>query len=343
MDEKWFYGLVSRMFLKSIPMYGVEPDGIHVHNKNHIAKLMFIVVTAFAPFNNNFSKGGRSYKVCCDRVATMAVAKQTSYKWHYADGSTRYTKPKEEWNISRRKGDEYLKSINITGSKEGSKKNPKFSLLKWWKDKHEGDLLELCRRVESDTGKRVLLTYQWDNASPHTDGKLLTYLEENIFGKNNWILRPQPPNSPIANVQDCCVFPAMAKHVSKRQAFETNGRVLDLEGIDKFVNKVFLDLEESMLARTYVHHEQVVRAIYTHNGGDEFQTKNNNLHFGVRKSVVPFYRRESDTRASGVIVMVDEPDVDGLRSQLSIPPQILPTLICPSNYQLRSFIRLLMS
>ena len=159
MDEKWFYGLVSRMFLKSIPMYGVEPDGIHVHNKNHIAKLMFIVVTAFAPFNNNFSKGGRSYKVCCDRVATMAVAKQTSYKWHYADGSTRYTKPKEEWNISRRKGDEYLKSINITGSKEGSKKNPKFSLLKWWKDKHEGDLLELCRRVESDKGKRVLLTY----------------------------------------------------------------------------------------------------------------------------------------------------------------------------------------
>ena len=71
-------------------------------------------------------------------------------------------------------------------------------------------------------------------------------------------------------------------------------------------------------------------------------TKNNNLHFGVRKSVVPFYCCESDTRALGVIVIVDEPDVDGLRSQLLIPPQILPTLICPSNYQSSSFIRSLM-
>ena len=147
MDEKWFYGLVSRMFQKSIPMYGIEPDAIHIHNKNHIAKLMFIVVTAFAPFDNNFSKGGRGYKVCCDRVATFATAKQTSYKWFFAEGSTRYTKPKEDWNISRRKGETYLKSINITGSKEGTEKCPKFSLLKWWKEKHEGALLELCRQV----------------------------------------------------------------------------------------------------------------------------------------------------------------------------------------------------
>ena len=129
MDEKWFFGLVSRMYQKLIPMYGIEPDAIHVHNKNHIAKLMFIVVTAFAPFENNFAKGGRSYKVCCDRVATIAVAKQTSYKWHFAEGATRYTKPKEKWNISKRKGEEYLKSINITGSNNGTEKNPKFLLL----------------------------------------------------------------------------------------------------------------------------------------------------------------------------------------------------------------------
>ena len=228
--------------------------------------------------------------------------------------------------MSRRKGEEYLKSLNITGSKEGTAKNPKFSLMKWWKEKHEEALLELCRKVEHDTGKRSLLVYQWDNASPHTDGKLLTYLDREVFSKNNWILRPQPPNSPIANVQDCCVFPAMAKHISKRQAFEINGKVLDLEGINKFVEKVFAALDEATLAKTYVHHEQVVRAIYRHEGGDEFQTQQNCLHFGVRKSVMPFYRHESDKRASGVIVISERPDADGLQSQLSYPPPDLTNL-----------------
>ena len=183
MDEKWFYGYVSRMFQKLIPTYGITPDGVHLHNGNHIAKLMFIVVTAFAPFDNDFSKGGTSYKVCCDRVATMAVAKQTSYKWYFAEGASRYTRPQEEWNVSRRKGDQYLKSLNITGSKEGSEKNPKFSLLKWWKESHEKVLLDLCKKIEHETGKRVVLTYQWDNASPHTDGKLISYLDREIFSK----------------------------------------------------------------------------------------------------------------------------------------------------------------
>ena len=56
---------------------------------------------------------------------TIAVAKQISYKWYFAEKFTQYTKTKEDWNVSRKKENEYLKSINITGSNKGSDKNPK--------------------------------------------------------------------------------------------------------------------------------------------------------------------------------------------------------------------------
>ena len=50
----------------------------------------------------------------------------------------------------------------------------------------------------------------------------------------------------------------MAKHISKQQTFKINSKMLNLERIDKFVDKVFMDLEEAMLAKTYIPHEQVV-------------------------------------------------------------------------------------
>ena len=99
------------------------------------------------------------------------------------------------------------------------------------------------------------------------DRKLLSYLQREIFMKNDWILWLQQPNGPIANVQNCCIFPAMAKHISKLHAFKVSRKVLDLDRIDKFVQKFFFYFKKSMLGKTYVHHKQVVQVMYWYEGG----------------------------------------------------------------------------
>ena len=113
----------------------------------------------------------------------------------------------------------------------------------------------------------------------------------------------------------------MTKAVSKQQVFKINSKVLDLNMIDIFVNKVFLD--KGTLARTYVHYQQIFCAMYLYEGGNEFQTKQNNLHFGVRKTVTFFFQHEFDKQALGIVVMVEEPNVNFLNSLLTYgPPDI---------------------
>jgi hypothetical protein len=66
----------------------------------------------------------------------------------------------------------YFESWEVTGSLEATEQNPKYSLLKFWKDKQLPDLQAVTQRVELETGKRVVIRYQWDDATPHKDGKL---------------------------------------------------------------------------------------------------------------------------------------------------------------------------
>ena len=74
-DEKWFFSLVIRQFNKCVPFFGCYPVNHSVHHKSHIGKVLALVTTAFAPFNNDFQQGGRAFKVGCQCAGGMVEAK----------------------------------------------------------------------------------------------------------------------------------------------------------------------------------------------------------------------------------------------------------------------------
>ena len=76
-------------------------------------------------------KGGTAHKLAFDRVGHEVPAERDAYRRVYLpDG--RYHYPKIPENLIRRVGEPMWKSLEITGSNEGTKRTPKFSLLKWF-------------------------------------------------------------------------------------------------------------------------------------------------------------------------------------------------------------------
>ena len=176
MDEKWFYAVRTRSNCKVLTSIGLEQADYRAHHKNHIGKEMYIVVTAYVLRDgNDITKGGTAIPVSLVRVGKMVKAKQDSYKRVYRDDGT-YRYPKTEGNLLRRKGEEYFKCCELTGSKEGSKKKPKISLLKVYQEKIIPDLEEkIVRRFNNNGTRSVVIVKQEDGAGLHQDK---TYLRE---------------------------------------------------------------------------------------------------------------------------------------------------------------------
>ena len=84
-DEKWFFCLVRRRFLKKIPYFGCTPVDHKVHHKKHIDKFMVFGMTAWVPKNNNWMTGGEAFKVILQRIGRMVKAKANSYGRVYGD------------------------------------------------------------------------------------------------------------------------------------------------------------------------------------------------------------------------------------------------------------------
>lgn len=129
MNEKWFYAIVVRRKNKLVPFLGITPINHPVRHKCHIGKELVICSTAFKPTNNDMEKGDIAHKVSFERVGRMGTAKHGSYKRVYKpDGGYHY--PKIAANQRQRVGDPVWEHLEITGSNEGTNKNPKYSLLK---------------------------------------------------------------------------------------------------------------------------------------------------------------------------------------------------------------------
>ena len=84
-DEKWFFCLVRRRFLKKIPYFGCTPVDHKVHHKKHIDKFMVFGMTAWVPKNNNWMTGGEAFKVILQRIGRMVEAKANSYGRVYGE------------------------------------------------------------------------------------------------------------------------------------------------------------------------------------------------------------------------------------------------------------------
>lgn len=193
-----------------------------MQRKDKADKDMAISSTAFAPDNNRIDGGGMAYLVSLTRVGRMMPAERDTYKRVYNDEGTGYSYPKISDNQLQKKGELYFKNMEITGSKKGTKKDPKFDLLSWFKETEIPALDALCRRVESECpGKKAIIRYQMDGAGPHTDGKLQSYLKEafSLYGRG-WMLVPQPSNSPITNTKDDSLFPSIQNVCQQNRAYQ---------------------------------------------------------------------------------------------------------------------------
>ena len=83
MDKKWFHVIRTRKNNKVLTSIGLEPAEYYAQHKSYIGKCMYVVVTAFAPHDNDFTKGGIVIPVACVRVGKEVEAKKDSFKRVY--------------------------------------------------------------------------------------------------------------------------------------------------------------------------------------------------------------------------------------------------------------------
>ncbi len=280
MDEKWFWAIVVRRNLKCIPFLEVEPVQHGVHHKSHLDKIMGIASTAYAPNGNDFSKGGTSFLVNLVRVGRMMAAARDTYKRVYRDDGT-YHYPRIAENRLRIKGNLYFKGMEVTGSNKGTDAVPKFDLVSYFRDTEIPRLDELCIQVGAMTGKRVAVRYQMDGAGPHVDKGLQSFLQDE-FRDRKWQLKYQSSNSPVCNVKDDCIFPALSKHISREQGISKGSNVFEPDELWAAVVKCWKAFPLDALARAYVRHSQIVSAIAECQGGDDFVREKGGLHCQVR-------------------------------------------------------------
>jgi hypothetical protein len=283
MDEKWCYEIVVRKNEKSVPFFGVEPLVHGVQHKSHIGKILAIASTAFAPTNNDVTAGGETFLVGLQRAGRMVAAERDTYKRVYADDGS-YTYPKTAANRLRVKGQEYFQGMEITGSSVGKKEAPKYPLTEYFADEFLR-LDSIAQELGTRTGKRVVVRYQMDGAGPHRDNRLLSYLDEEL-GARGWHLKSQPPNSPITNVKDACIFPSLSKRISAEQGLSNGGRLFSQAQLWDAIQLAWYAFPLDVIGRSYVMHHQVVNAIAQCEGGDQFLRDKSYFHANVRKCCV---------------------------------------------------------
>ena len=130
-----------------------------------------------------------------------------------------------------------------------------------------------------------MVRHQKDNAGPHCDGALNDFLNKE-FQKRGWIIKFQPSNTPISNVKDDCIFPAVSKHVSREQGVSKGSRVFSPEELWAAVEKCWKAFPLETTARSCVRHHQIASAVASCNGGDEFVRAKSGLHCNVRNCCV---------------------------------------------------------
>ena len=161
MDEKWFWSIVVRRNLKYVPFLGIETVQHAVQHKFHLDKIMGIASTAFVPQNNNMEAGGDVHLVSWTRIGQMVKAKKLVQKSLQNDGTASYHYPAVPENILREKGQFYFKGMGITGSSNGTTKDLKFNLLKWFCDVEIPKLEALRTRVEGRQESVQLFNIKW--------------------------------------------------------------------------------------------------------------------------------------------------------------------------------------
>ena len=76
-DEKWFWSVVLRSRAKSCKEIGLDKKAFRLYHKNHIDKVMAVVVTGYA-FENNIENGGTGLKRVLSRASCKTCAENAA-------------------------------------------------------------------------------------------------------------------------------------------------------------------------------------------------------------------------------------------------------------------------
>ena len=113
---------------------------------------MYIAMAGFRLNHNDITKGRQAYPVSLVRARTMVKATKDSFKRVYKkDGVFHY--PTIISNRVKVKGNLYFKACEITGSKEGTEKQPNMSLVWTHREIIILDMDELAKKL-SENGRK---------------------------------------------------------------------------------------------------------------------------------------------------------------------------------------------
>ena len=90
-------------------------------------------------------------------------------------------------------------------------------------------------RLSEGGGHKVVVVCQEDGAGPHC----CKVYKEDMFHQCDWLIFNQPPQSPVTNVKDSCLFLMWSKAVSSDQALSIGINILNGEQIYQKFQKVF--------------------------------------------------------------------------------------------------------
>ncbi len=107
------------------------------------------------------------------------------------------------------------------------------------------------------------------------------------FASKLWICFNQPPQSPVTNVHDSCIFPMLSKCVSREQAIKYKSRLLVGNQIRDCVLQTYFD-ERNLraMSRAFAANHQIALAILHHKGDNNYLRDRGGMSFGVRRTFV---------------------------------------------------------
>uniref|UniRef100_A0A6U6HCG1 Uncharacterized protein n=1 Tax=Odontella aurita TaxID=265563 RepID=A0A6U6HCG1_9STRA len=152
---------------------------------------MYITAWGFIVKNNDISQGGDLFPIENERVGKMFQAKKDSYKT-ICDNKVKRTLPNIEETQFQKKCNPVWKNYELTGSSEGTEKNPKFSKLKCQEEKIITAMDHHAQRLSNNGLDDVRFCYREDNAGLNQKLRYKMKLHE-AFQNRGWLVFCQPP------------------------------------------------------------------------------------------------------------------------------------------------------
>jgi hypothetical protein len=176
----------------------------------------------------------------------------------------------------RRKGEAYSVDTTVTGSNEWTSDDPKFALVRYFRECVFKQIAALVAPGGVFEGYTPVI--QGDQAGPHEEEGFKRFVAQ-VCNEKGWLWEPQAPQMPHLNVDDLAVFPAM----SKRHSDETRkytGSVASKEVIWNAAAKVWAELPACLIARGFILAWRLAEVVIQ-KGGENTFLGTKEMHRGV--------------------------------------------------------------